>query len=104
MKKPETFTYVDSQIIDGKELHCKFDVDYGYRETRWEPGDPGGLYINEAICDGEDILDDLSEKAVETLTGLAEGKFYEEQAGNEQDYADYAADIARDNELMEKYK
>lgn len=102
--KPETFEYIDSQIIDGKELHCKFDVDYGYRETRWEPGDPGGLYITEAICDGVDILDDLSEKAVETLTGLAESKFYEEQAGNEQDYADYMADIARDNELMEKYK
>jgi hypothetical protein len=38
------------------------------------------------------------------LTQDAESKFYEEQAGNEQDHADYMADIARDNELMEKYK
>ena len=59
MRKPEVFEYVDLQMIDGKEIHCKFDVDYGYPETRWEPGDPGGLYITEAICDGADILDDL---------------------------------------------
>ena len=104
MKKPDVFEYVDSQIIDGKEIHCKFDVDYGYRETRWEPGDPGGLYITEAICDGVDILDDLSEKAVETLTGLAENVFWTDLASSQVDYADYAAEIRRDEELMEKYK
>jgi len=101
--KPETFTYVDSYLMD-KEITCKFDVDYGYRETRWEPGDPGGLYITEAIYDGKDIVDELSEKEIEALTKEAENKFYEEQASNEQDYGDWAADIARDNELMEKYK
>ena len=101
--KPGTFTYVDSDLMD-KEITCKFDVDYGYPQTRWEPGDPGGLYITEAIYDGKDIVDELSEKEIEALTKDAENKFYEEQASNEQDYGDWAADIARDNELMEKYK
>lgn len=101
--KPGTFTYVDSDLMD-KEITCKFDVDYGYPQTRWEPGDPGGLYITEAIYDGKDIVDELSEKEIEALTKGAENKFYEEQASNEQDYGDWAADIARDNELMEKYK
>ena len=101
--KPGTFTYVDSDLMD-KEITCKFDVDYGYPQTRWEPGDPGGLYITEAIYDGKDIVDELSEREIEALTKGAENKFYEEQASNEQDYGDWAADIARDNELMEKYK
>lgn len=101
--KPETFTYVDSDLMD-KEITCKFDVDYGYRETRWEPGVPGGLYITEAIYDGKDILDELSEKEVEALTNDAENVFWTDLADSQQDYGDWAADIARDNELMEKYK
>jgi hypothetical protein len=104
MKKPEVFEYVDSQMIDGKEIHCKFDVDYGYPETRWEPGDPGGLCITEAIYEGKDILDELSEKEVEIITTNAENVFWVDLAASQIDYGDYAADIARDEELMEKYK
>ena len=104
MRKPEVFEYVDSSGLMDKEITCKFEVDYGYPETRWEPGDPGGLYITEAIYEGKDILDELSEKEVEILTTNAENVFWTDLASNQVDYADYMADIARDNELMEKYK
>jgi hypothetical protein len=110
MRKPEVFEYVDSSGLMDKEITCKFDVDYGYRETRWEPGDPGGLYITEAICDGADILDDLSEKAVETLTELAEVEFYTEQAEREIERAEFEQahleDVKRliEEELLEKHK
>ena len=103
MRKPEVFEYVSSDIRD-KEVHCKFDVDYCYPETRWEPGDPGGLYITEAIYDGKDILDELSDGEIEAITKDAENVFWSDLASSQADYADYMADIARDEELMEKYK
>lgn len=103
MRKPATFEYIDSDLRD-KEITCKFDVDYGYPQTRWEPGDPGGLYIVEAIYDGNDILEELSEKEVEAITLDAENVFWADLADSQQDYADYMADVQRDNELMEKYK
>jgi len=104
MRKPEVFEYIDYKILDGQPLTCEFDVDYGYPETRWEPGDPGGLYLMTAKVNDSDVTETLSDIQVEQLTQDAGSKFNEEQVGNEQDYADYMADIARDNELMEKYK
>ena len=73
-------------IIDDKEINCKFDVDFGCPATRWEPGDPGGLYITEAVVDGKNIVDELSEKDIETLTQYAEEVFMNEY------YADYETD------------
>lgn len=96
VSKPWEYEYIDSTVIDGKEIHCKFDIDYGYKETRYEPGDDGGLWLTEAIVDGKNIVEELSEKDIETLTNIAENTFWSDYSEYESGRVDYLRELSED--------
>ena len=95
--KPTTYEYVDSYVIDGVEIHAKFDVDYGYRETRDCPGDPGGLYITEATIHGMDVLEGLTDTQVEALTRNAENWFWADYMEEESARDEYLRELHDDD-------
>lgn len=92
--KPTTYEYVDSYVIDGVEIHAKFDIDWGHKETRDCPGDPGGLYLIEAVVYGKDVLDELSETQIETLTRNAENVFWTDYMEEENERDEYLRELS----------